>query len=96
MGHFSLFFLIFVFSIIHLVDNLRDKILPMTGFELQISGVGSDHSTNRAHNHCLVLAELPGICLDVLKIFLSCHFLAHIILLDEVSSLAHDKFKLFG
>ena len=35
---------IFVFSIVQLVD----KILPMSGFELEISGVWSDRSTNWA------------------------------------------------
>ena len=38
---FSLFL---IFSIVQLVD----KISPMKGFELRISGVGSDHSTNWA------------------------------------------------
>ena len=40
----GLFFFIFVFS------NLRlaDKTLPMSGFELRISGVGSNRSTNWA------------------------------------------------
>ena len=36
------FFFIFVFSIVQLVD----KILPLSGFELLISGVGSNRSTN--------------------------------------------------
>ena len=40
----SLFFFIFVISIVQLVD----KILLMTGFELRISGVGCDCSTNWA------------------------------------------------
>ena len=38
------FFFIFVFSIVQLVD----KILPLSGFELLISGVGSNRSTNWA------------------------------------------------
>ena len=42
MGHSSLFFFIFVISIVQLVD----KILLMSGFEPQISGVGSDLSSN--------------------------------------------------
>ena len=36
------FSFIFIFSIVQLVG----KILPMLGFEPQISGVGSDRSTN--------------------------------------------------
>ena len=44
----GLFFFIFVFSIIHLVDKLVDKILPMMGLKLRISGVRSDRSTNWA------------------------------------------------
>ena len=40
----GLFFFIFVFSIV----QLEDKIMPMTGFELQISVVGSDRFTNWA------------------------------------------------
>ena len=46
----GLYFLIFVLSIVRLVD----KILPMSGFEPQISGVRSNHSTNWAttNNHC--------------------------------------------
>ena len=38
-----LYFRLFDFDV-HLVDN----ILPMLGFEPQISGVGSNHSTNKA------------------------------------------------
>ena len=44
MGHPRPLFLFFVFSILPLVD----KILPMCEFEPQISGVGSDCSTNWA------------------------------------------------
>ena len=44
MGHSQPFFFIFVFSIIQFVD----KILPMSGFEPRISGVGSNRSTNWA------------------------------------------------
>ena len=39
---FFIFFLIFVFSIVQLVDT----ILLMTGFEPRISVIGSDRSTN--------------------------------------------------
>ena len=42
MGIPGLFFFIFVFSIV----QLADKILPMSGLEPRISGVGSDCSTN--------------------------------------------------
>ena len=42
----DLFFFIFIFSLIQLVDNLVDKILPIMGFKLRTSGVGSDRSTN--------------------------------------------------
>ena len=45
----GLFFFIFVFSIQLTVGkqlNVRYKSLPMTGFELRTSGVGSDRSTN--------------------------------------------------
>ena len=42
MGHSGLFFFIFVFSIVQLLN----KILPMSGFKPRISGVGSDCSTN--------------------------------------------------
>ena len=45
MGHSQPLFLYFcLFCLLHLVD----KISPMSGFELQISGVGSNHSTNWA------------------------------------------------
>ena len=40
----GLYFLIFVLSIVRLVD----KILPMSGFKPQIPGAGSNHSTNWA------------------------------------------------
>ena len=39
------FFFIFVFSI-QFTENIQYKFLPMTGFELRTSGVGSDRSTN--------------------------------------------------
>ena len=42
VGHSQPFFCILVFSIILLVD----KILPMTGFEPRIYGVGSGRCTN--------------------------------------------------
>ena len=42
----GLFFFIFVFFYCNV--QLVDKILPMLGFEPQISGVGSDCSTNWA------------------------------------------------
>ena len=42
VGHSRPLFFIFVYSVIQLVH----KILPMTGFELRISGVESDRSTN--------------------------------------------------
>ena len=38
-------FVIFVFSI-QLTVNVQHNFLPMTGFEPQTSGVGSDRSTN--------------------------------------------------
>ena len=44
----GLFFFIFVFSMIQLVNNLVDKTMPITEFELWISDVGSDRSTIRA------------------------------------------------
>ena len=40
----GLFLLICVFSIV----QMEDKILPMSGFELRISGDGSDRSTSLA------------------------------------------------
>ena len=43
----GLFFFIFVFSIQSTV-NVQYNFLPMTGFELRTSGVGSKHSTNWA------------------------------------------------
>ena len=42
-----LFLFIFAFSI-QLTVNIHNNFLPMTGFELQTSGIGSDRSTNRA------------------------------------------------
>ena len=42
----GLFFFIFAFSIIQLVDKLADEFTPMTGFEPQTSGVGRNRSTN--------------------------------------------------
>ena len=46
MGHSrALFIFIFVFSI-QLTVSAQYQFLPMTGFELQTSGVGSDRSTN--------------------------------------------------
>ena len=50
MGQSGPFFFIFVFSIVQLID----KILPMSGFELQISGVRSNRSTNWATTTALV------------------------------------------
>ena len=44
-GPFPAFFFIFVFSI-QLTVNVQYKFLPMTGFELRTSGIGSDCSTN--------------------------------------------------
>ena len=41
----GLFFFIFVFSI-QLTVNVQYKILPMTGFEPQTTGIGSNCSTN--------------------------------------------------
>ena len=41
----GLFIFIFVFSI-QLTVNVQYKLLPMTGFEPQTSGIGSDLSTN--------------------------------------------------
>ena len=41
----SLFFFIFVYSIQFTV-NVQYQFSPMTGFELQTSGIGSDRSTN--------------------------------------------------
>ena len=57
----GLFFFIVVFSIIQLVDNVVDEILPMRGFEPRISGVRSDHSTNWATTtaHLLLLFRQP-------------------------------------
>ena len=42
------FSLIFVFSIQLKVNNVQYKCLPMTGFKLRTSGIGSDRSTNWA------------------------------------------------
>ena len=48
MGHsWPLFFFIFIFSI-QLTVNIHYKFLPMTGFELRTSRIGSDRSTNWA------------------------------------------------
>ena len=47
----AIFFFIFVFSIHSWqLTNVQyiNKVLPMTGFEPQTSGIGSDHSTNWA------------------------------------------------
>ena len=41
----GLFFFIYVFSI-QLTENVQYKFLPMTGFQLRTSGIGSNHSTN--------------------------------------------------
>ena len=46
-GPFPASFFIFVFSI-KLTVNVQYKLLPMTGFELQTPGIGSDRSTNLA------------------------------------------------
>ena len=43
----GLFFFILVFSI-QLTINVQYKFLPMTGFEMHTSGIGSDRSTNWA------------------------------------------------
>ena len=42
----GLFFFIFVFSIQLTEKEYSDKNSPMTGFELDTSGFGSDHSVN--------------------------------------------------
>ena len=47
MGHFSLFFFIFIFSI-QLTENVQYKLWPMTGIEPQTSGIGSDRSISWA------------------------------------------------
>ena len=47
MGHSQPLFLYFCLYQIFIIQ-LEDKIFPMTGFELRISGVGSDRSTNCA------------------------------------------------
>ena len=44
MGHSRPLFL--YFRLVNLNAQLVDKILPMLGFELQISGIGSERSTN--------------------------------------------------
>ena len=49
----GLFFFIFVFSI-QLTVNVEYKFLPMTGFEPQTSGIGSDRSTNWATTTTLI------------------------------------------
>ena len=87
----GIFFFIFVFSIEQLVDKLVDKILPMTGFEPWISGVRSDHCTNRATtnahlwllftswvtNPIFSLAFLPPNPLDMCNLLYVWHVLAH-------------------
>ena len=55
----SLFFFIFVSSIILLVYNLVEKILPMLGLKPRISCVGSNRSTNRA----TTTAQHSDVCL---------------------------------
>ena len=55
----SLFVFIFVFSIIQLVDNLVDKILPMLGLKPRISCVGSNPLYQLSHNHCPAQPCLP-------------------------------------
>ena len=52
----GLFFFSFVFSIVQLVD----KIMQMSGFELRISGVGSDCSTNWTTTTAQELFSLTG------------------------------------
>ena len=53
----GLFFFIFVFSI-QLTVHTQYKVLPMTGFELQTSGIGSDRSTIWATTICLLSTVL--------------------------------------
>ena len=45
MGHYQPLFLYFRLSI-QLTINVQFKMLPMTGFELRTSGIGSNRSTN--------------------------------------------------
>ena len=49
----GLFFFIFVFSIQLTENNVQYKFCPLTGFESQTSGVGSNRSTN-----CLTTTEI--------------------------------------
>ena len=59
------FFFIFVFSIQLKVNNVQYKCLPMTGFKLRTSGIGSDRSTNwattTAHTLVLLAYNLCGV-----------------------------------
>ena len=54
-----LFFFIFVFSTELTLNNCSIKVLPMIGFELRISGVGGDCSTNWATTTAPVQWYLP-------------------------------------
>ena len=54
----GLFFFIFAFSMIQLVENFVDKTLPMTGFKLRVSGVGNNRYNQLSHNHC---PKTPGL-----------------------------------
>ena len=58
----GIFFFIFVVSI---VIQLVDKILPMLGFEPQISGVGSDRSINWATTSALLAVVITSMADDV-------------------------------
>ena len=58
-----LFFFIFIFSL-QLTVNIQYKILMMTGFEQQISGIRRDSSTNWA----TTTASLDSLGLNVLRL----------------------------
>ena len=58
-----LFFFIFIFSL-QLTVNIQYKILMMTGFEQQISGIRRDSSTNWA----TTTASLDSLSLNVLRL----------------------------
>ena len=60
------FFFIFDFSIKLTVTNVLDKSLPITGFKLWTSGVGSDRSTNWATTYaeCTIVSLFFPVLLE--------------------------------
>ena len=55
-AYIFLYFPIFIIDFIQLIVNK----FAMTGFELQITGIGSDHSTNRSFLYLALPSPSPG------------------------------------